>query len=172
MERGARRALRGDYLMSGGPEFKCENTKFGCMKRNNLARVKRKTAARSLRRPPVFSEVCPGSVGGDSASGAGFGRGDALDFGERRDADIGNALLVDHSAAEGVTTGAFELAGLTQLGIDARFERGAAFGAGHDDITIGDAQGDGFRSQRASGGKGDQGEDETHGKYSGIERVS
>ena len=44
----------------------------------------------------------------------------------------------------GVAGGGVELAGLAQLGIDPRFERGAAFGGGYIDIAIGDAHRNGF----------------------------
>lgn len=120
----------------------------------------------------MFSDACR-LVGSDCTSGAGFGSRDALDFGQRRDAGFGDALAVDHGAAEGKAASSLGGAGLAQLRVGAGFERSAALGAGHVDITIGDAHGHGFRSHRTGdGGESDLGEDETHEKNSGFERVS
>ena len=99
-------------------------------------------------------------------------------FGERGGAGFSHALAVDRGATAAVATGGFDGAGLTQLGIDARFERGAAFRRGHVDIAIGNANGHGLLSRRfcgngrCDGSKGDQGESETHGILRFCERVS
>ncbi len=125
----------------------------------------------------MFSEGCSGSVGRDRTAGAGFRSGHALDFGQRCGAGFGNALLVEGATAKGVARSAIALAGLTQLGVDARFDDGAAFGAGYVDIAIGNAQGDGFLTGlrggngKRRGDEGDQGKNETHGMNSGVERV-
>ncbi len=102
--------------------------------------------------------------------------GNALDFGECCGAPFGHALAVHRRTGVGVARGGFERAGLPQARVDARFERGAAFGGGHIDIAVSDLDGDGLvtgrcgKSRRGHSGKGKQGESETHGKTPKVER--
>jgi hypothetical protein len=148
-------------------EFKCENANFSCIKRNIVARVICKWPLDcSDGHVEIQTEIA--SVGGDSAPATHFGSGHALDFGKRSSARFGHALVIDCHTTMGVARGADQRAGLARLGIDARLNRSAAFGAGHIEIAIGNAHGDHIIACRSGNGggsesrKGDQGKGKTH----------
>lgn len=121
-----------------------------------------------------FSARCRCSVGSDGATAAGLQRSDALEFGLRRGAGFGQARAVDGGTAQRVARGALIGAGLLEAGVDAGFERGAAFGGGHVDIAVTDPHDDGISgSGRSEGGEGQKRKSETHGDILRIdERVS
>lgn len=105
------------------------------------------------------------SVGSDSAGAAGSAAGKALDLCQRHGAGVGHALAVNGVAAVNEAGGAGQRAGLAQLGIDARFQGGTAFGGAHIDIAVSDADGDHVigHSRGGNGKKGGEGKNETHG---------
>lgn len=61
-KRGARRSLDCGHQVSRGPEFKCENTKFCCVKRNNLACVERKRPPDRSSGRLYFQGVAPAQL--------------------------------------------------------------------------------------------------------------